>query len=392
MIEQDVIIIGASASGLMCAIESGKRGRHVLVLDHARKPCGKILISGGGRCNFTNLDVSAENYLSHNPHFCKSALSRYTPWDIIALVEAHGISYHERSHGQLFCDDSARSIRDMLLAECQQAGVRLQMTTNIEHIEAIAHGFRIETNQGVYHCRSLAIASGGLSIPKLGATDFGYRLAQQFGLSVRPAVAGLVPFTWRHADKTRLAPLAGIAVDAVARTGQTSFRENVLFTHRGLSGPVILQLSSYWQPGEMVHIDLLPDVNLAMLLAERRQQASQQQLKTLLAQYLPKRLLAAIIAKACLEQTLASLSLKQCQEISEALHHWQVLPKSTEGFRKAEVTVGGVDTDALSSKTFECHDIKGLYFIGEVVDVTGWLGGYNFHWAWASGWCAGQYT
>ena len=393
MTDYDVLIIGASASGLMCAIEAGKRGRQVLVLDHANKAGKKILMSGGGRCNFTNLDVSAENYISHNPHFCKSALSRFTQWDFIAMVQAYQIPYHEREHGQLFCDDSAKDIRDMLLAECRQANVDIQLQTEIQSIARLpTAGYTLETSKGVLTCSSLVIATGGLSIPKMGATPFGYKVAEQFGIKVWPPVAGLVPFTLHAKDKARFAALSGIAVECIASTEQHSFRENLLFTHRGLSGPAMLQISSYWHPGETLHINLLPDVDLAGLLLQLQQQALKQQVKTVLGKYLPKRLLATILDGSLLEKTMASLTAKQCQTIADQIHDWRIQPNGTEGYRTAEVTVGGVDTGALSSKTMECKDVTGLYFIGEVVDVTGWLGGYNFQWAWASGWCAGQYV
>lgn len=392
MDKYDVIIIGASASGLMCAIEAGKRQRKVLVLDHANKSCKKILMSGGGRCNFTNLDVSANNYISHNPHFCKSALSRFTQWDFIAMVQTYEIPYHEREHGQLFCNDSAKEIRDMLLAECRQANISIQLETDIDDITKHEAGFILKTIKGEYACASLVIATGGLSIPKMGATAFGYKVAAQFGIKVWPPVAGLVPFTLHDKDKDRFVSLSGISVDCLATTGNTSFRENLLFTHRGLSGPVMLQLSSYWQSGDKLHINLLPDVDVIEVLSNLQQQAAKQQLKTVLGHYLPKRLVAAIVAKELLERPMAALSIKQCQHIAEWLQDWQIQPNGTEGYRTAEVTVGGVDTNALSSKTMECKDVPGLYFIGEVVDVTGWLGGYNFQWAWASGWCAGQYV
>jgi len=392
MDEFDVIIIGASASGMMCAIEAGKRQRKVLVLDHANKSGKKILMSGGGRCNFTNLDVSADNYISHNPHFCKSALSRFTQWDFIAMVQAYGIPYHEREHGQLFCNDSAKAIRDMLLAECRKAKVSILLETDIQHIEQRDAGFRLKTTKGEYGVESLVIATGGLSIPRMGATAFGYKVAEQFGLKVWQPVAGLVPFTLHDTDKQRFSPLSGIALDCFASTGQTSFRENLLVTHRGLSGPVMLQLSSHWQPGDAVQIDLLPELDVASILAELQQQASRQLVKTLLSHLVPKRMVAAIVDESLLKQTVSSLSAKQRHEISQSLHSWHIQPNGTEGYRTAEVTVGGIDTNALSSKTMECNDVKGLYFVGEVVDVTGWLGGYNFQWAWASGWCAGQYA
>ena len=388
----DVIIIGASASGLMCAIEAGKRGRRVLVLDHANKTCKKILISGGGRCNFTNLDVTADNFISQNPHFCKSALSRFSQWDFIAMIEAYQIPYHERDHGQLFCNNSARDIRDMLETECHQAKVTIKLETTIKHVEKQASGFMLETSRGKTECESLVIATGGLSIPKMGATPFGYKIAEQFGLHVCQPVAGLVPFTLHDKDKTRFAPLSGIAIDCIASTPRKAFRENLLFTHRGLSGPAMLQISSYWRPGETLHINLLPDMNLVEELNSLKQQAAKLQVKTFLGQYLPKRLVMTLVDQSLLEQPVAGLSKQQSQQLAEAIHDWQIQPNSTEGYRTAEVTVGGVDTNALSSKTMECTSVKGLYFIGEVVDVTGWLGGYNFQWAWSSGWCAGQYV
>lgn len=388
----DVVVIGASASGLMCAIEAGKRNQHVLVLDHAEKTCKKILISGGGRCNFTNLDVSAENFISNNPHFCKSALSRFSQWDFIAMIEAYQIPYHEREHGQLFCNNSARDIRDMLETECQQAGVTIHINTTIEHVKKQASGFHLETSRGNFECQSLVIATGGLSIPKMGATPFGYKIAEQFGIKVNQPVAGLVPFTLHDKDKTRFAPLSGIAVECIASTERKSFRENLLFTHRGLSGPAMLQVSSYWKPGETVHINLLPDTDLLQALTDLKNQGAKQQVKTALGQYLPKRLITTIIDSDLLEQPVAGLSSQQTQQLADSIHDWQIKPNGTEGYRTAEVTVGGVDTDALSSKTMESKTNPGLYFIGEVVDVTGWLGGYNFQWAWSSGWCAGQFV
>jgi len=388
----DVVIIGASASGLMCAIEAGKRGRKVLALDHASKICKKILISGGGRCNFTNLDVSADNYLSNNSHFCKSALSRFSQWDFIGMINDYEIPYHEREHGQLFCNDSARSIRDMLQKECVKAQVTIQLNTSINKVAKQDNGFMLKTSQGSVSCRSLVIASGGLSIPKMGASPFGYKIAEQFGLPICQPIAGLVPFTLHEQDKARFAPLSGIAIECVASCPSKSFRENLLFTHRGLSGPAMLQISSYWQPGENLHINLLPDLDLAEMLDELKQQGSRLQVKTALAQYLPKRLVSTLLEPDLLEQPLAGLSRVQRDQIASSLHNWQIKPNGTEGYRTAEVTVGGVDTNSLSSKTMECTSVKGLYFVGEVVDVTGWLGGYNFQWAWSSGWCAGQYA
>ncbi|MEJ2213096.1 MAG: NAD(P)/FAD-dependent oxidoreductase [Gammaproteobacteria bacterium] len=388
----DVVIIGASASGLMCAIEAGKRGRQVLVLDHATKACKKVLISGGGRCNFTNLEISADNFISKNPHFCKSALSRFSQWDFIAMINAYQIPYHERDHGQLFCDDSARDIRDMLLSECRHNNVSIKLETSIERVAKLTEGFVLETSRGEINSTSLVIASGGLSIPKMGATPFGYKIAEQFGIAVCQPFAGLVPFTLQDKDKSRFAPLSGIAIDSVVSSARKSFRENLLFTHRGLSGPAMLQVSSYWRPGETLHIDLLPDMDLFVALNKLKQEANKLQVKTVLARHLPKRLVTTLIDARLLEQPVAGLSSLQCQQLADAIHDWQIKPNGTEGYRTAEVTVGGVDTNALSSKTMESKAIKGLYFIGEVVDVTGWLGGYNFQWAWSSGWCAGQYV
>lgn len=387
----DVIIIGASASGLMCAIEAGKRGRKVIVLDHANKAGKKILMSGGGRCNFTNYDISAENYLSHNPHFCKSALSRFTQWDFIALVEQYKIAYHEREHGQLFCDVSAKAILAMLLAECKQAGVKIILNCGIEQVEkADIPGFVVHSSQGKFNCESLVIATGGLSIPKMGATPFGYKIAEQFGLKVWPTRAGLVPFTLHKKDKERFVPLSGIAIESVVQAGDISFRENILFTHRGLSGPAILQLSSYWQPGEPVQINLLPGIDLAESLHTAKQTHPRQQLKTAIASHLPKRLVTVLLDENTANQTLHDVSHKQIEQIARQFHEWNIVPNGTEGYRTAEVTVGGVDCDELSSKTMQSHEVPGLYFIGEVVDVTGWLGGYNFQWSWSSGWSAGQ--
>ena len=393
----DVLIIGASAAGLMCAIEAGKRQRSVLVIDHANKAGKKILMSGGGRCNFTNYQVGADNFLSHNPHFCKSALSRFTQWDFISMVERYGIPYHEREHGQLFCNDSAKDILNMLLEECQRAGVRVQLDTSVGEINKNSDG-RFQVNienrlqPAVTDCQSLVVASGGLSIPRMCASPIGYRIAEQFGINIRATRAGLVPFTLHEADKQRFAELAGIAVESVVSNNRARFRENILFTHRGLSGPAILQISSYWQPGESVTINLLPDRHVAELLTVARQTEASKKLKTILTQWLPKRLVAALIDDALLENPLQHLNQEQIQFVSDAIHQWALRPNGTEGYRTAEVTLGGVDCDALSSKTMECQNVAGLYFIGEVLDVTGWLGGYNFQWAWSSGWCAGQYA
>lgn len=389
----DVIIIGAGASGLMCAIEAGKRGRRVLVLDHAERPGKKILMSGGGRCNFTNLDVSADNYLSHNPHFCKSALKRFSQWDFITLVQKHRIAYHERQHGQLFCDESAKSIVEMLLSECHQHAVTLKLSVSIKSVKpAAGGGFAVSSDQGEWRCDSLVVATGGLSIPKIGASPFGYRLAQQFDIKVWPTHAGLVPLTLQPNDKLRFTPLSGIAVDCLVSSGGWVFRENLLFTHRGLSGPAILQISSYWQPGESLSINLLPERKLMSELQQHRQSGERQKLKSCLGALLPKRLLQSLVDEELLESRLIDCTDKQLHTIVDSLQEWKIKPNASEGYRTAEVTVGGVDCDALSSKTMESKRVPGLYFVGEVVDVTGWLGGYNFQWAWSSGWSAGQFV
>jgi len=387
----DVLIIGASASGLMCAIEAGKRGRKVVVLDHANKAGKKILMSGGGRCNFTNMAIEADNYISHNPHFCKSALSRYTQWDFIALVDKHKIPYHERDLGKLFCDDSAKDILDMLLAECKKAKVRIILNCDIKNIgKPNDEAFTINTSAGNFSTTSCVIASGGLSIPKMCASPLGYKVAEQFGLRLWPTSAGLVPFTLQPQEKERFESLAGVSVECLVSNERAQFKENILFTHRGLSGPAILQISSYWQPGEVININLLPEINLAALLASRREKQPQIKLKTVITELLPKRLVAILLDKQMIEQPLQNLSRNKINEIATILQQWQIKPNATEGYRTAEVTLGGVDCDELSSRTMQCNKIKGLYFIGEVIDVTGWLGGYNFQWAWSSGWCAGQ--
>ncbi|MCW8988099.1 MAG: NAD(P)/FAD-dependent oxidoreductase [Gammaproteobacteria bacterium] len=389
----DVIIIGASASGLMCAIEAAKRGRRVIILDHANKAGKKILMSGGGRCNFTNYDVSSENYISHNAHFVKSALSRFTQWDFIAMVESYNIAYHEREHGQLFCDNSSKDILNLLLEECKKVKVMIQLKTDVLNIEKKSdQHYLIKTNNNDFHCQSLVIASGGLSIPKMGASPFGYKIAEQFNIKVWPTSAGLVPFTLHKQDKEVLSDLSGIAIDSIVSSKSKSFRENILFTHRGLSGPAILQISSYWSAGEAIEINLLPNIDLLENLTLAAKQQPQIKLKTLLYKLLPKRLINVFIKEELLDKTLQEISHKQFQHVSSNIQNWMIKPNGTEGYRTAEVTLGGVDCDALSSKTFECKDVAGLYFIGEVMDISGWLGGYNFQWAWSSGWCAGQYV
>ncbi|MFI3186645.1 MAG: NAD(P)/FAD-dependent oxidoreductase [Methylococcaceae bacterium] len=391
MTEVDVVIIGAGASGLMCAIEAGKRGRKVLVLDHANKAGKKILMSGGGRCNFTNYSIETNNFISHNPHFCKSALSRYSQWDFLALIGRYQIPFHERDHGQLFCNDSAKDILSMLLAECAQAGVVVQLNTAIQTIERLADHFQLKTSQGSFTSQTVVVATGGLSIPKMGATPLGYKIAEQFGINVLPTCAGLVPFTLQPEDKELYSALSGIAVHCQISNKRQSFSENLLFTHRGLSGPAILQISSYWRAGEDILINLLPQVDLKSELKDLRQQKLKNRLKLILESYLPKRLISVFLSEDLLKLSLQDLSDKQIQQVADRLNNWSIKPNGTEGYRTAEVTSGGIDCDAVSSKTMESKQVPGLYFIGEVLDVTGWLGGYNFQWAWSSAWCAGQY-
>ena len=393
MKQRDVIIIGAGAAGLFCAAEACKRGRQVEVLDHAKKVGRKILMSGGGRCNFTNMYASAENFLSDNPHFCKSALSRYTQWDFIGLVAEYGIAYHEKTLGQLFCDDSAKDIVNLLLNECDKANATVTTHCEILSVEKIPEGFVLETSQGTYQCESLVVATGGLSMPKLGASPFGYRLAEQFGLRVKPTRAGLVPFTLHDQDKQVLAELSGISLDASAQCNGTSFNENILFTHRGLSGPAVLQISSYWHPGQEVTFDLFPNGELLQDLQSAQQATPDVQLSTALAKHFPKRYVQTALDYFQLEnKPLKQYQGKQLNQVADAFHQWQIKPNGTEGYRTAEVTLGGVDTDELSSKTMQAKNVEGLFFIGEVMDVTGWLGGYNFQWAWSSAWVAGQYV
>lgn len=392
MYDSDVIVIGAGAAGLMCAIEAAKRGRKVVILDHANRAGKKILMSGGGRCNFTNTDIDASNYLSANPHFCKSALSRYTQWHFIEHVQKNNIAYHEREHGQLFCDNSSKDILNMLLTEAEKNNVVIQLNTRIEKITTDNHNYKIITSKEKFICTSLVIASGGLSIPKMGATPFGYKIAEQFNINILATSAGLVPFTLQPEDKQRFETLSGIAINSIVKTGRTEFKENILFTHRGLSGPAILQISSYWKPGNEITINLLPTTDLYDLITRSISEHPQQILKTLLTQHLPKRLINVFLKDKILDLKLKSLSKTQIESVVSQLQSWSIKPNGTEGYRTAEVTLGGVDCNALSSKTMEANEQPGLYFIGEVVDVTGWLGGYNFQWAWSSGWCAGQYV
>lgn len=393
MKKRDVIIIGAGAAGLFCAAEAGKRGRSVEVLEHAKKVGRKILMSGGGRCNFTNMYASPENFLSDNPHFCKSALSRYTQWDFIALVAEYGIAYHEKTLGQLFCDDSAKQIVSMLFSECDKANATITTQCDIISIEKTPEGYLLDTSQGQYQCESLVIATGGLSMPKLGASPFGYQVAEQFGLKVKPTRAGLVPFTLHDQDKQVFADLSGISIDARADFGNTSFNENILFTHRGLSGPAVLQISSFWQPGQSVGFDLFPNGDLHRELQTAQSESPDALLGTALSKFYSKRFVQTALAYFDLaNKPLKQYQGKQLEQVAEAFHQWHIKPNGTEGYRTAEVTLGGVDTDQLSSKTMMAKDVEGLYFIGEVVDVTGWLGGYNFQWAWSSAWVAGQYV
>jgi predicted Rossmann fold flavoprotein len=386
----DVLIVGAGAAGLMCAIVAGRRGRQVRVLDHANKVGKKILMSGGGRCNFTNLGVVPERFVSANPHFAKSALARYTPVDFIALVERHGIAYHEKELGQLFCDQSSKQIVRMLLDECAQAGVQVEVDCAVQDVRRTEAGFNVRTTHGEVHAEALVVASGGLSIPSMGASGFGYDLARQFGHAVLPTRAGLVPLTLSGKHLERYGDLAGVAVPQVeARVGGLSFRAGLLFTHRGVSGPAILQVSSYWQPGDDLRIDLLPDRDAGAWLRAQRTARPAAELKNVLAELLPRRL-----AQRLCDVWFESRPMRQYADaalagIGAQLNDWPIVASGSEGYRTAEVTLGGVDTHGLSSTTMQSKHVPGLYFIGEVVDVSGWLGGYNFQWAWASGHAAG---
>jgi predicted Rossmann fold flavoprotein len=387
--EFDAIVLGAGAAGLMCALTAGQRGRRVLLLDHADKVGAKILISGGGRCNFTNLDVRPDRFLSGNPHFAKSALARYTQQDFIALVERHGIAFHEKTLGQLFCDGSAREIVTMLLDECARGGVDVRTECLISSVEKLDE-FRVTTSRGVFSAPKLVLATGGPSIPKMGATDFAYDIAEKFGLAVINPRPALVPLTVSGDLLEFCRPLAGVAFEAVTSFGATAFREAMLFTHRGLSGPSILQISSYWQAGQPVTVDLAPGVDLAAHIKERKRTRPKIELHTALSEVLPVRAAQAFSTVLAPTGPVGTLSDKAIEAMAAVLHGWTITPAGTEGYAKAEVTAGGIDTDALSSKTMEARRVPGLYCVGEAVDVTGWLGGYNFQWAWSSGWCAGQ--
>ncbi|MGZ9721450.1 NAD(P)/FAD-dependent oxidoreductase [Rhizobium miluonense] len=386
----DVIVLGAGAAGMMCAIRAGRRGRSVVVLDHAGAPGEKIRISGGGRCNFTNIHAGPKNFLSANPHFAKSALARFTPQDFIAMVERHGIAWHEKTLGQLFCDNSAKDIIRMLTDEMRTAGAQLRLRTEIGDIQQTAGGYRVSTSEGVFEAASLVVATGGKSIPKMGATGFAYRIAEQFRLPVVETRPGLVPLTLDPQLLQRLAPLSGIAAPAEIRHGRTAFREALLFTHRGLSGPAILQISSYWREGEDVTVVIEPDIDVFTLLKKAKQANGRQSAQTALAEILPKRLAQHFVESEGVAGNMADQSDNRLQKLAATIQSWPVKPSGSEGYRTAEVTLGGIDTACLDSRTMEVKTVPGLFFIGECVDVTGWLGGYNFQWAWASGHVTGE--
>ena len=386
----DAVVIGGGAAGLMCALTAGQRGRRVIVVEHANRVGKKILMSGGGRCNFTNTGTTPANFLSANPHFCKSALARYTPPDFIAMVERHRIAYHEKELGQLFCDESSKQIVAMLLAECASAGVRIETGCSVERVQHGDGGFHVHTTRGAFNAPSLVVATGGLSIPSMGATGFGYDLARQFGHDVLPTRAGLVPLTLSGKHQERMADLSGVAFPVIARRDSTGFHNFMLITHRGVSGPAILQISSYWQPGDDLRLDLLPGRDALETLQQLQGDRPAAELRTVLGDLLPKRFAQRLCEIAFAgSRPMKQYNLPQLREIAMQLSDWPLVASGTEGYRTAEVTLGGVDTDQLSSGTMQSRRVQGLYFIGEVVDVTGWLGGYNFQWAWASGHAAG---
>jgi len=388
----DVVIIGAGAAGLMCALTAAERGRQVLLIDHANKAGKKILMSGGGRCNFTNMYADPANFASKNPHFCKSALARYTPWDFIAMVSKHGVPYHEKKLGQLFCDNKSKDILEMLLDECRQAGVDLRLGTSVQQIEKTESGYLLSTELGQIAAPSLVVATGGLSIPTMGATGFGYEIARQFGHTVLSTRAGLVPFTFAGQLRDLCAELTGTSVDCAVSCNGESFRENILFTHRGLSGPAILQISSFWHPGDVVQIDLLPDRDAPEWLQAQRAAHPNRELKTVLSEVFTNKMAALLADRWFASKPMKQYTPAELHDIAEKLGAWQVVPAGTEGYRTAEVTLGGVDTREVSSKTMESLKSPGLYWIGEVLDVNGHLGGFNFQWAWASGHAAGQFV
>ncbi len=392
MITTDVLIIGAGAAGLMCAATAGYRGKSVVVVDMGKKPARKVLISGGGRANFTNEGASPENYLCQNPHFAKSALSRYTAQDFIDLVDRHGLNYHHKTLGQLFCDDSAQDLVNILLTECEWAGVQINLRTEVLSVAKVSDGYVVTTNDKTYQCQSLVVASGGLTMPKLGASPIGYKIAEQFNLSVLETLAALVPFTLHEHDKARFDGLSGISLlTEVTSKNNVTFKENILFTHRGLSGPAILQISSFWRAGQTVTINLLPEHNLNETLVQWQNEQGQKSVKNLLATLLPKRFVEVLVKEGVIaDKPIKQLNHPEISALSMYIHAWQIKPNGTEGYRTAEVTLGGVDTDEISSKTFESKKQQGLFFIGEVIDVTGWLGGYNFQFCWASGFACGQ--
>jgi hypothetical protein len=388
----DVAIIGAGAAGLMCAATAGYRGKRVVILDMGKKPGRKILISGGGRCNFTNENANPSHFICQNPHFVKSALSRYGAQDVIELVDRHGLQYHHKTLGQLFCDNSAQDIVDILLTECEWAGVTIQLRSEVIAINKNKQGYLVSNSQNQIQCSSLVVASGGLTMPKLGATPIGYKIAEQFGLHVLPTCAALVPFTLHDHDKKRFDGLSGVSIPTeVSAENGVTFKENILFTHRGLSGPAILQISSYWRAGQSIRINLLPETPVAQLISQWRTESPHKSLKNCLNMVLPKRFVDVLVTENVLpEKAINQLSIADIATLEQAIHYWQIKPNGTEGYRTAEVTLGGVDTNELSSKTFEAKKSPGLYFIGEVIDVTGWLGGYNFTFAFSSGVACGQ--
>tara|TARA_B110000208_G_scaffold169732_1_gene210741 strand:- start:1876 stop:3057 length:1182 start_codon:yes stop_codon:yes gene_type:complete len=391
-LQVDILIIGAGAAGLMCAATAGYKGKKVVVVDMGKKPGRKILISGGGRCNFTNENARAEHYICDNPHFAKSALSRYSAQDFIELVERHGVNYHHKTLGQLFCDDSAKDIVNVLMTECDWAGVDVRLRNEVIAVSKTASGYQVKTTSETYTCTSLVVASGGLTMPKLGASPIGYKIAEQFGLNILPTTPALVPFTLHDHDKSRFDGLSGISIPTeVFSDDGTTFKENILFTHRGLSGPAILQISSFWRAGQAVTINLLPGKSLDVLISDWRVNQGQKSLKNQLSTILPKRFIESLITSNDIpDKNINQLDHAEIAALSQYIHAWQIKPNGTEGYRTAEVTLGGVNTDELSSKTFEAKKSAGLYFIGEVIDVTGWLGGYNFQFAWASGLACGQ--
>ncbi|MBI1682967.1 BaiN/RdsA family NAD(P)/FAD-dependent oxidoreductase [Caulobacter hibisci] len=386
----DVVVLGAGAAGMMCAIEAGKRGRKVLIVDHAKAAGEKIRISGGGRCNFTNMGATPAQFLSANPKFCVSALRRYRPADFINLVRKYGIDFHEKTLGQLFCDNSSKDIIGMLLDLMDQGGVKLRLETSVEGVAKEGEGFAVRLSSGPVACASLVVATGGKSIPKMGATGLGYEIARQFGLAIVETRPALVPLTFEARTLERLSPLSGVSVDAVVASGKTKFREGMLFTHRGLSGPSILQISSYWREGGEIVVDMAPGTDVFATLKAERSANGRRALHTVLGEIVPKRLAQMIVDDEGVAGNIADCSDKMLARVAAVVNAWTVKPVGSEGYRTAEVTLGGVDTDGLDSRTMAAKAVPGLYFIGEVVDVTGWLGGYNFQWAWASGWCAGR--